>query len=190
MLFRSRLTTAGAEQIAQGDRVGLHHRAIDASRETADMKGSSRDSAKNRPGSGLGSASSCYSGLDCTPVAQIFNLLYRRFVIGRALETYRCIVLARAPQNAILRYGRLQICATIEARQPASREPVGLLVGRGATTQGVVTIRRLAGGAGAAIAGGSGLRRPSYSSQAFVSSPDCRAASAVALTCCPSAGGW
>ena len=45
-------------------------------------------------------------------VAQICNLPYRRFVIGWALKTCGCVEPARAPQNAILRYGRLQICAT------------------------------------------------------------------------------
>src|SRR6266542_458111 len=38
--------------------------------------------------------------------------LYRRFVIGRAPEISRALALADAPQNKILRYGRLQICAT------------------------------------------------------------------------------
>src|SRR6266568_3704747 len=45
-------------------------------------------------------------------VAQICNLLYRRFVIGRASHHPSRRVLTDAPQNAILRYSRLQICAT------------------------------------------------------------------------------
>jgi hydrogenase/urease accessory protein HupE len=45
-------------------------------------------------------------------VAQICNLLYRRFVIGRASDGSSVLAVADAPQNAILRYGRLQICAT------------------------------------------------------------------------------
>ncbi|MBI4658259.1 MAG: hypothetical protein HY735_05310 [Verrucomicrobia bacterium] len=50
-------------------------------------------------------------------VAQIFNLPYRRFAIGRAAENSGALDLADAPQNAILRYGRLQICATSSARR-------------------------------------------------------------------------
>ena len=46
-------------------------------------------------------------------VAQICNLPYRRFVIGRACENSSALALADAPQNAILRYSRLQICATL-----------------------------------------------------------------------------
>ena len=45
-------------------------------------------------------------------VAQLCNLLYRRFVIGRASESSSALVLADVPQNTILRYGKLQICAT------------------------------------------------------------------------------
>src|SRR5262249_17294626 len=45
-------------------------------------------------------------------VAQICNLLYRRFVIGRASDSPSALALADAPQNPILRYSRLQICAT------------------------------------------------------------------------------
>ena len=36
-------------------------------------------------------------------VAQICNLLYRRFVIGRASESSKALALADLPQNAILR---------------------------------------------------------------------------------------
>ena len=46
------------------------------------------------------------------PVAQICNLPYRRFAIGRASESSSALALGGASQNAILRYGRLQICAT------------------------------------------------------------------------------
>jgi len=48
-------------------------------------------------------------------VARICNLLYRRFVIGRASESSNALALAEVPQNAILRYSRLQICATLNA---------------------------------------------------------------------------
>ena len=41
-------------------------------------------------------------------VAQICNLPYRRFVIGRASESWSALALADVPQNAILRYSRLQ----------------------------------------------------------------------------------
>ncbi len=46
-------------------------------------------------------------------VAQICNLLYRRFSIGRGVGKSSALAVADAPQNAILRYGRLQICATL-----------------------------------------------------------------------------
>jgi hypothetical protein len=48
-------------------------------------------------------------------VAQICNLLYRRFLIGRASESSCALAVADVPQNAILRYSRLQICATLLA---------------------------------------------------------------------------
>ena len=51
-------------------------------------------------------------------VAQIFNLLYRRFAIGRATDICGRVGPACVRQNAILRYGRLKICAT---RLPALR---------------------------------------------------------------------
>src|SRR5208337_1001296 len=44
-------------------------------------------------------------------VAQISNLLYRRFVIGCVLEHGCRCKLAGTQQNAILRYGKLEICA-------------------------------------------------------------------------------
>ena len=47
-------------------------------------------------------------------VAQICNLLYRRFVIGTAPENSSVLAGANALQNAILRYRRLQICATLD----------------------------------------------------------------------------
>jgi hypothetical protein len=46
-------------------------------------------------------------------VAQICNLLCRRFVIGRASDRSSALAFADARQNAILRYGRLQICTTL-----------------------------------------------------------------------------
>ncbi|MBI4659440.1 MAG: hypothetical protein HY735_11425 [Verrucomicrobia bacterium] len=45
-------------------------------------------------------------------VAQIFNLLYRRDALGWTFEIEGAFGNSRRPQNAILRYGRLQICAT------------------------------------------------------------------------------
>jgi len=45
-------------------------------------------------------------------VAQICNLPYRRFVIGRALNSGQRAEPAPALQNGILRYSRFQICAT------------------------------------------------------------------------------
>jgi hypothetical protein len=52
-------------------------------------------------------------------VAQICNLLYRRFAIGRAPNLGWRGESVRAQQNAILRYSRFQICAT---RLPPIRE--------------------------------------------------------------------
>src|ERR1041385_2818439 len=46
-------------------------------------------------------------------VARICNLLYRRFVIGKASAISSVHERSGGPQNAILRYGRLQICATL-----------------------------------------------------------------------------
>jgi hypothetical protein len=48
-------------------------------------------------------------------VAQIFNLLYRRFVIGRAPSIGWRVGPACAQQNAILRYSRLKIGALSES---------------------------------------------------------------------------
>src|SRR2546422_604367 len=45
-------------------------------------------------------------------VAQIFNLLYRRFAIGRLSPFAGGSGTLTARQNAILRYSRLKICAT------------------------------------------------------------------------------
>src|SRR5438552_4431015 len=45
-------------------------------------------------------------------VAQIFNLPYRRFVIGSAPVTPRTLNSAGVPQVTNLRYSRLQVCAT------------------------------------------------------------------------------
>jgi hypothetical protein len=47
----------------------------------------------------------------CT-VAQIFNLPYRRFVIGKVPVTPRSLDFAGDPQVTNLRYSRLQVCAT------------------------------------------------------------------------------
>jgi len=46
-------------------------------------------------------------------VAQISNLLYRRFPIGRPLESSTALRIALGQQNGILRYSRLEICATV-----------------------------------------------------------------------------
>jgi hypothetical protein len=48
-------------------------------------------------------------------VAQSCNLLYRRFAIGRACDSRRPARVCAPWQNAILRYSRLQICATTKA---------------------------------------------------------------------------
>ena len=48
-------------------------------------------------------------------VAQICNLLYRRFEICGPFDLSKAIGVCHAPQNAILRYSRLQICATMLA---------------------------------------------------------------------------
>src|SRR5213083_2016352 len=45
-------------------------------------------------------------------VAQIFNLPYRRFVIGRASVTPKTLESPHDPQVTNLRYSRLQVCAT------------------------------------------------------------------------------
>ena len=45
-------------------------------------------------------------------VAQIFNLPYRRFVIGRASDRFHATRSAHVWQSATLRYSRLQVCAT------------------------------------------------------------------------------
>jgi len=54
-------------------------------------------------------------------VAQIFNLLYRRFPIGRAPASPSGLGLGDAPQNTILRYGRVQLCATSFVVHPADQ---------------------------------------------------------------------
>src|ERR1041384_3252510 len=46
-------------------------------------------------------------------VAQICNLPYRRFAIGWSVELSTSPALSWASQNTILRYGRLETCATI-----------------------------------------------------------------------------
>jgi hypothetical protein len=49
-------------------------------------------------------------------VAQIFNLPYRRFEIGRASVGTNASGYEEGSQNANLRNGRLKICATDRAR--------------------------------------------------------------------------
>ena len=66
----------------------------------------------NRPV--LGVPPPCLFGV--AQICNICNLLYRRFVIGNASETSSALAFADAPQNAILRYSRLQICATLNTR--------------------------------------------------------------------------
>ncbi len=44
--------------------------------------------------------------------AQVFNLLYRRLATGRAADTRQRVEPAHASQNEILRYSRVQLCAT------------------------------------------------------------------------------
>jgi hypothetical protein len=56
--------------------------------------------------------------------SEIFNLPYRRFIIGWASDMAECVMHVVGPQNAILRYGRLQICATPDRRFQS--HPVGL----------------------------------------------------------------
>jgi hypothetical protein len=46
------------------------------------------------------------------PVAQVSNLPYRRFPIGRAWNSLDARELPDAPQVGNLRYSRLEICAT------------------------------------------------------------------------------
>lgn len=45
-------------------------------------------------------------------VAQTCSLLYRRLAVGKALGNSIAESLADVPQNRILQYGRLKICAT------------------------------------------------------------------------------
>src|SRR4030095_13727402 len=51
-------------------------------------------------------------------VAQICNLPYRRFVIGRASESSSALALADVPQNAILRY-----IVARQSRNQTDRDP-------------------------------------------------------------------
>lgn len=46
-------------------------------------------------------------------IAQICNQPYRRFVIGGAFENSSALALADVPQNAILRYSRLQMITNL-----------------------------------------------------------------------------
>src|SRR5213075_666325 len=45
-------------------------------------------------------------------IAQIFNLPYRRFVIGAESDQYHAPKFCGVSQSATLRYSRLQVCAT------------------------------------------------------------------------------
>ena len=54
-------------------------------------------------------------------VAQIFNLAYRRVALGGALGYAERPDFRGAWQNAILRYGRIQFCATPSVVRPFSR---------------------------------------------------------------------
>ena len=56
----------------------------------------------------------------CGLVAQIWNLPYRRFGIGRASASSSALALTDLPQNTILRYSRLQICAALNTYQAGS----------------------------------------------------------------------
>ena len=68
----------------------------------------------------------------CGDVAQICNLPYRRFVIGRPSGTSWRAVLADAPQKAIPRNGRFQIWATALCfTAPSRRWESGLKVALG-----------------------------------------------------------
>ena len=55
-------------------------------------------------------------------VAQISNLLYRRVALGRPPAGSNALKRVTAAQNAILRYSRLEICATA-LTCPVSRVP-------------------------------------------------------------------
>ena len=52
-------------------------------------------------------------------VAQIFNLLYRRIAFGKPLDVPQCSRLFPASQIPNLRYGRVQLCATVRPRAAA-----------------------------------------------------------------------
>ena len=53
--------------------------------------------------------------LSYNAVAQIFNLLYRRLAVGGAFVVWWTVKIFGRPQNTILRYSRLKICATSRA---------------------------------------------------------------------------
>ena len=63
-------------------------------------------------------------------VAQIFNLLGRRFVIGSTLHCCCHCEIAHARKNAILRYGRLKTCATLPNALRASTVAENWLLSR------------------------------------------------------------
>src|SRR4051812_859954 len=68
-------------------------------------------------------------------VAQVFNLLYRRFAIGKALKILIAIERTPAPQNGILRYTWLKTCAT---KGLPTRVIIDSVVSVGCIVQGVL----------------------------------------------------
>jgi len=64
-------------------------------------------------------------------MSRIFNLLYRRFPIGRAPSSPSGLGLGDAPQNTILRYGRVQLCATSFVVHPADQAVKSLALRNG-----------------------------------------------------------
>ncbi len=55
----------------------------------------------------------CLARNQSAGVAQIFNLPYRRFSIGKVYGPTKRLACSRDLQNAILRYGRVELCATL-----------------------------------------------------------------------------
>src|SRR6266508_3577654 len=69
-------------------------------------------------------------------VAQICNLPYRRFVIGRASKSSRALALANVPQNAILRYSTAQRGGARRSRNQRSADTLS------ASPKSLLTITR------------------------------------------------
>jgi hypothetical protein len=65
-------------------------------------------------------------GRAATAVAQSCTLPYRRFSIGKAGGGFKLLGLSKRPQNAILRYGRLKICATANRQSAIGNRQFGL----------------------------------------------------------------